>query len=236
MFGKTHSIVILLIVILSTAGTPYQLLFDSFTTAQGLSSNKITTVLQDSTGYLWIGSRSGLDLYDGYSFTHIRHDNSGSSLLTSDIILDMIEDYDGSFWIATSAGLTHLSADGTTSQHFTPDPQTPKALSNGYIIRLFRDSKNRIWIGTAWGLNRFNRRTGSFERFLFGNPENLDADRNRIWSIAEAPDGMLWVGTDSFLVIRKISMQTATEYGASPKRLMACCGWVPIMALSLLIC
>ena len=44
------------------------LMFKNLTTSEGLSSNRINSILHDSHGFLWIGSAEGLDRYDAYDF------------------------------------------------------------------------------------------------------------------------------------------------------------------------
>nr|MBP9212566.1 hypothetical protein [Bacteroidota bacterium] len=44
----------------------------SFTTREGLASNLVTDIYQDSKGYLWIGTDEGISLFDGDKFRNIR--------------------------------------------------------------------------------------------------------------------------------------------------------------------
>jgi len=208
MTSKASFIAILVFAALSAAAFSSDFLFEHLTSAQGLSSNKVSAILQDRSGYLWIGTRNGLNLYDGYEFIHYHYTNSDSSILADNRVLDIIEDNDGSLWIATGHGLTHLSCDAKSASHFYAQPADPKSLSNDYIICLYRDSRNQIWIGTAWGLNRYNRSDGTFERYMFDAPQNKNVDRDRIWAIAEAPDNSLWVGTDDGIFILDIEQHT----------------------------
>ncbi len=48
--------------------------FEHFTSEDGLSQNAGLDILQDSHGYLWIGTQDGLNRYDGYSFKVYKHD------------------------------------------------------------------------------------------------------------------------------------------------------------------
>jgi len=111
-------VIIIVISLLCTTAFPNDLLFEHLTTAQGLSSNKVSAILQDRSGYLWVGTRTGLDLYDGYELVQYHHTNSDSSLLADNRVLDIIEDDNGSLWVATGHGLTHLSSDARSASHF----------------------------------------------------------------------------------------------------------------------
>lgn len=59
--------------------------FTLFTTAQGLSHNTITSILQDSTGYIWVAGASGLNRYDGNRFIQFHSNRDSSSLPAEDI-------------------------------------------------------------------------------------------------------------------------------------------------------
>ncbi len=50
---------------------PYQ--FSRMDIGQGLSNNQINTILRDSKGFMWFGTMSGLNRFDGYTFTVFRH-------------------------------------------------------------------------------------------------------------------------------------------------------------------
>ncbi len=57
--------------------------FTHLTTEDGLSQSKVTAILQDSRGFMWIGTQSGLNRYDGYEFTIYQHDPHNSNRVSS---------------------------------------------------------------------------------------------------------------------------------------------------------
>ena len=69
--------------------------FEHFTVDDGLSQNAGLALLQDSRGYLWIGSQDGLNRYDGYSFKQYRSDPENPNSLVYTSIIDLFEDKDG---------------------------------------------------------------------------------------------------------------------------------------------
>ncbi len=76
--------------------------FKSYTVREGLLSNAITSLCQDSYGYLWVGTGDGLSVYDGETFTNYTvADGLGSSLVNC-IIEDRNER--GIIWIGTNGG------------------------------------------------------------------------------------------------------------------------------------
>lgn len=79
--------------------------FEHFTTEQGLSENYIYTIIQDSKGFLWIGTHDGLNRYDGYRFKKFKHNPADSNSLPNNTINSICEDKDGNIWLGTNAGI-----------------------------------------------------------------------------------------------------------------------------------
>ncbi|MFT4022769.1 MAG: two-component regulator propeller domain-containing protein [Flavihumibacter sp.] len=71
---------------------------------QGLSGNQVNTVYKDSRGFLWIGTLTGLNRYDGYSFKLFRHDDSDSASLNDDDIIRVFEGPSNKLWIQSRSG------------------------------------------------------------------------------------------------------------------------------------
>ena len=68
-----------------------------FTTAEGLAGDNVFSILQDSRGFLWIGTRTGLSRFDGKVFRYY-DTNDG---LPGSVVLDILETHDGTLWFAT---------------------------------------------------------------------------------------------------------------------------------------
>jgi ligand-binding sensor domain-containing protein len=82
---------------------PSQILpFESYTVKDGLPSNRITAIHQDSRGYIWVGTNNGLSVYDGARFTNYSTVNGLSNNWITDIAEDPREP--GTLWIGTIAG------------------------------------------------------------------------------------------------------------------------------------
>ena len=74
----------ILCVILTTSGNTNEktltMMFKQLSISEGLSNNSVRSIFRDSRGFLWIGTESGLNKYDGYSFHQYYQSNSGLSL------------------------------------------------------------------------------------------------------------------------------------------------------------
>src|SRR5215470_6687933 len=68
------------------------LYFEHLTVREGLSHNTVMSIMQDSQGYLWLATESGLDRYDGYSIREYRRQRGDDSALASDYVWTIAED------------------------------------------------------------------------------------------------------------------------------------------------
>ncbi|MCE7065211.1 hybrid sensor histidine kinase/response regulator [Dyadobacter sp. CY326] len=168
--------------------------FRQLTTNSGLSQNHIGSILMDKKGFMWFGSDDGLNMYDGYSFKHYKHDKTDSGSIDDSYIQDILEDKDGELWIATSSGLNRFDRGKARFQHYF------NSSGKRSINDIFQDKKGRIWLGTNHGLILFDPKKGSERLFL-----RVDRDKNRykppanISRIIEDDKGTLWVGTENGL-------------------------------------
>jgi ligand-binding sensor domain-containing protein/signal transduction histidine kinase len=174
--------------------------FEHMGTEEGLSSDNISVIFQDSKGYLWFGTSAGLNKYDGYTFTKYQFDPFDSNSLSQNSISTIFEDKYGAIWVGTSEGLCKFER---FTEKFTRYKPLPNAkFSDPNISAINEDTEGMIWVGNhSGGLCRFNSKTGKFL------PENFDLDfrqlpgdqailHDDITCIYKDRVGTLWVGNN----------------------------------------
>lgn len=170
--------------------------FEQVDQDDGLSQSSALALLQDRTGFLWIGTQVGLNRYDGYGFEVYKHSPRDPESLPENWVETLYEDHDGELWVGTQGGLALWQRQGNSFASFRHDPDNASTLSGPWIRAITEDSQGVLWVGTQEsGLNRRDPITGSFERFQHdpGNPESLG--NNEIRALHVTRDGRLWVGT-----------------------------------------
>lgn len=128
-----------------------QLHFENLNTSNGLSNNEVTCFYQDRDGFLWVGTKFGLNRYDGTSFAAFYHDPNNSNSLSGNLIVDIIQDQQGIFWIATKdGGLTRYDPSQPMSsqfQQFKHDPLKASSIATNRLNCLFDYNDNYLFIG-----------------------------------------------------------------------------------------
>src|SRR6187399_1124080 len=162
-------------------------------------------LLIDAENMIWIGMMgSGLEKFDPATntFTHFRFDPKNAFSLSGDSVTSILEDHLGNLWIGTFRGLNMLDRKTGKFVHYNNDVNDPSSLSYNSVAKIFEDKKGELWIGCMksndpekGGLNRFDRKTGKFTRYLHDslNPKSLPD--NRIWDIYEDKDGNFWIAS-----------------------------------------
>ncbi|MDQ3392818.1 MAG: SpoIIE family protein phosphatase [Bacteroidota bacterium] len=172
--------------------------FKSISTTQGLSQSNVTSILQDSKGFMWFGTQAGLNKFDGYKFTTYINDLKNNASISSNSIRDILEDKEGNIWIATlDEGLNMYDKKNDKFIRYKHDPNDSRSISNNNIDKLFEDKHGVLWIGTLLGgLNKFDKVSNTFIRFKH-DPNNINSIKdNAIYDIFEDGNGNFWIGTE----------------------------------------
>ncbi|HBS89130.1 MAG TPA: hypothetical protein DEA97_21465 [Bacteroidales bacterium] len=132
-----------------------------FTVNDGLPQNNITSIFQDSRGFLWIGTYAGgVSKFDGKSFSNYSKKNG----LPANEITCIAEDKNQNIWIGTSHGIVIFNGKSFTKYSLNDSLLSP------YIADIYFDSKNNVWISTPVSLHciignkikTFTKNTGLF--------------------------------------------------------------------------
>ena len=180
-----------------SAAQDYPAVFEGLSIEEGLSQSRVRCILQDSDGFLWFGTREGLNRYDGYEFKVFKRIPAQPNSLTDNLILSICEDDSGFLWVGTGMGLNKLERRSGNVVRYNADLLDSCSLSNDYVMTIAMAMDGDLWIGTAWGLLKFDRATGKFKRHFFRATARDSADWNRIWALYPDSSGHLWIGTDA---------------------------------------
>lgn len=127
------------------------------TTADGLPESTGQALVEDSLGYIWIGTQSGLVRYDGSSMLTFKANYEDSSALQSNQIEGLLIDSRNTLWISTRKGLsTYLPQTNSFRRIALPSNCTYKG-AEWFQPQIYEDSKGQIWAFNFWGALRIER-------------------------------------------------------------------------------
>lgn len=156
-----------------------------------LSENSVLSLIEDNSGKIWIGTESGLNLFNPKT-----HEMSKVLLKNKNIsITKLFQDSKKNIWIGTKQnGL--ILIDKETIKYYINNPNNPESLSHNTIYDIFEDSKKQLWVGTyGGGLNLFDKTKNSFIQFRVKDGIINDI----IYQIEEDKNNNLWISTPSGL-------------------------------------
>ncbi len=171
---------LLAVLILKTAfsvAQPYY--FRHYQVEDGLSNNAVVCCLQDNKGFLWFGTKDGLDRFDGYTFKIFRNIPEDSSSIGSNFIHTLYADKNNMLWVGTDRGL--YSYDATTeSFSLLPTPVTAQ------VTDIAMDNRGNLWFISNFTLYKYHVATKNL--FAFAIEKYFEAT-----SLCSSDDGTVWV-------------------------------------------
>jgi ligand-binding sensor domain-containing protein/signal transduction histidine kinase len=184
---------LLMVVRFSADAQRQHIRFTRLGTDQGLSQSNATCILQGSRGFIWIGTRDGLNKYDGYQFTVYRNQAGDSSSLSNSYITSLAEDRQGNIWIGTwGGGLNRLDRAHHRFTRYNLHGTKNGDVADDFINTLLIDSKGRLWIGTDGdGLDILDPLTGK----CVNNGGKGKLGDNDVTALFEDSRHSVWVGT-----------------------------------------
>jgi ligand-binding sensor domain-containing protein len=147
-----------------------------YTQADGLSSDKITAIYNDSKGNIWLGTDGGGaclikngNINKKESIIKYAFDDSANSL-GSNIVYSVLEDERSQMWFATSNGLSKYDIAANKFNNYTEKD----GLSNNFVSSVLSDSLNNIWMSTNKGVSKFNPNIENISGSAFKNYDQKD--------------------------------------------------------------
>lgn len=133
-----------------------KLRFDHLSVTDGLSQMSVVSVVQDADGYLWFGTRDGLNRYDGYDFRIFRHELHDTTSISDSYIRCMANDRDGRLWVGTTNGLNRYDPRTERFARYYIDRERHTGNINE-INAICADPAGGVWLGTYEGLYHLGR-------------------------------------------------------------------------------
>lgn len=178
--------------------------FTHITDDQGLSNTSVEVIFQDSRGFIWFGTRDGLNRFDGYSIQIYRHDATQAYSLSNNYIKCIYEDQQHRLWIGTSKGLNYFDQEHQQFIHF---------LDKTEINALCEDTHENLLVATAKeGLGWLDETKKTLNSVSFLPVKSV----LQVFDFAKDKQQNLWMATNKGLLAlnektKKIRLVPSTE-------------------------
>ena len=172
--------------------------FSRISTKDGLSQLSVLTIFQDSKGYMWFGTRDGLNRFDGQSFKHWYSDLNDSSSISDNYIRCISEDSKGNIWIGTRFGLNRFDRKTgrfSFSGLYSFNPDSGRFSRINEVSRRVNDIKavgDSVFVGTYSGLYLI---AGDIISFFSPFSSNAGTGTVAVDMITPDNDGNLWLSS-----------------------------------------
>jgi ligand-binding sensor domain-containing protein/signal transduction histidine kinase len=202
---KTILLAIIFFAAIYSIAQPYY--FRHYQVEDGLSNNAVVCCLQDSRGFLWFGTKDGLNRFDGYTFKTFRNDPEDTTSIGNNFIHSLYTDKNNTLWAGTDRGLYRYNE---TEESFSVLP-TPFMAA---ITDIKMDGAGNLWFISSFNLFKYHLSTKRLQQFTVEQYFEATA-------ICTLADGSVWVSTSAGLLKKynpaDDSFTSFDLFGHSPK-------------------
>ncbi|MFZ5519070.1 MAG: two-component regulator propeller domain-containing protein [Candidatus Zhuqueibacterota bacterium] len=164
---------------------------------QGLSQSIVPVIHKDRYGFMWFGTQSGLNKYDGYKFIEYKNDPFNPQTISNNGILSIAEDHAGVLWIGTAGGgLNRFDRETETFTRYGHNPLDSTSIRDNTVTYVMEDKQHFIWLATqAGGVDKLDPTTGRFTRYSSRSGDLHSLNHDAVRCGLEDSNGNIWIGT-----------------------------------------
>lgn len=170
----------------------------SLSVSDGLPDLVINTIYKDSKGYVWMGTNTSVERFDGIRLEHYMVEGSNENLKR---VFALVEMPDNELWVGTGMGLFRLADDAEKLEQLAPE-----MITSG--VHAFCKLEDVLYVGTEKGLYVY--KAGVFEHVLVD--KNVFSRANFVTGMAEGEGGILWLSTMGGLKSLRLSDRAITSF------------------------
>jgi ligand-binding sensor domain-containing protein/signal transduction histidine kinase len=148
--------------------------FSHFQVENGLSNNTVLCSLQDDAGFLWFGTKDGLNRFDGYTFKVFRSNAAIKGTIGSNVILTLHRDTKGNIWVGTEHGIYRYNP-------LQEDFIYLQASGENEIRDIETDTKGNIWFIGGLTLYKYNLATHTLQQFKDFEATSVLILKGNVW-------------------------------------------------------
>lgn len=194
------------------AQTTHSFYFQNLNINNGLSQNTVNTILQDKNGFMWFGTKDGLNRYDGLSVKTFKGNGKKSNELNNGFVTSLYEDKNGNIWVGTDVGVYIYNPYNEYFEHFELKAQNGETI-NRTVYKIDAGSNDEILFSVdQLGLFTYNTNSKELRNYSFkdkGNVKEFQVDNNGVTWIAFASG--LYYTEDNFKTVKTYTLKDGSE-------------------------
>ena len=164
--------------------------FERFSVEDGLSQSTVNDILQDNKGFLWFGTKDGLNRYDGLSFRQFKHDRTNAYSLGNNFVTTLYEDTKGHIWVGTDVGLYIYYPERDIFERFQAAADNGTKIERS-VSAIVGDADSCVWMAVeTQGIFRFDLRKQTLTNHALRGA-GISAN---VQTMAFDNSGILWIG------------------------------------------
>ena len=209
MIARRNILCVLFLVFhLPLGAQPGQYRFSRLDISQGLSNNEVNCILKDEMGFLWFGTRSGLNRFDGYKFKIYKHDARDTSSINDEEIEQIFEAPNHQLYINTKSTAVLYNL---LTEKFDSHPLNflkSKGIPDVALLGLKKDAEgNFFFLGATSGLYKFFPSSGKTTHIADAGSANTNGVAQNITDFEIDSSGFIWIINNTGL-LRKINAKS----------------------------
>ena len=191
--------------------------FETVGDSESIPYGLVTTMAQDTRGFLWMGTQAGLIRYDGYRLRKFAHSAQDSSSVAADYVQAIAAAKDGRVWIGTANdGISVFDPATERFEHIRHDPGQPDSLGAGRINAMVLDAAGNLWVGSDQGLDFLAANSKRFIHYRHDGADTRSLADNRVLSLLLDREQQLWIGSADGLQKRRPGGKTFERADTQP--------------------
>ncbi|MFD2033868.1 two-component regulator propeller domain-containing protein [Belliella marina] len=176
---------------LSFAQKPY---FKHINVEDGLSHNTVFTIFQDSKGFMWFGTKDGLNRYDGHQFKIFKNDPENPRSIRNNTVQFIFESKEKTLWIGTNDGISIYDPKTESFSDFRVKDENNEPVW-GQVLKIKEDKSGNIWIASSSaGLYRYNQQADKLTHFYHIKEKVGSLGSGSVSSLSIDEKGVVWIG------------------------------------------
>ena len=160
----------------------------------GLSHNQINCILKDSKGFMWFGTLSGLNKYDGYKFKAYKHAVSDTTTLNDDYIVSLAEGPEHNIWVETRNGFNIYNPSTEKFSHDIVGSLKNIGLPDARITALKKDDFGNFWfLHATKGIYKYDASSRKVTHLVHNHADDDSIYSNTVSDLSVDSKGNIWL-------------------------------------------